>query len=125
MQLVMQRFRLYSRIWFRFRINVRLVTSAEEERLLNKYTLRDVGLTEGHTRRDLFRAALLAIPIAFIFWIILIAIMELFSIVAVFFAILLFLFILIITFALVYMQIREAVMVNDLLVGRDFKARSL
>src|SRR4051794_39665076 len=69
MQLVMQRFRLYSGlsgIWFRFRINVRLVLNEQEKHLLVVYSLKEVALTEGDMRRDLIRSALIAVPLAII-----------------------------------------------------------
>jgi len=125
MQLVMQRFRLYSKVWFRFRINARLVTNPQEDHLLVLYTLKDVALTEGHMRRDLLFAALIAIPLAFFFWSVFVVILGVSKIVSPQLVGLGFTIILMTTFSLVYLQIREAVMVNDLLVGRDFKARSL
>src|SRR3954449_1726205 len=66
MELVMKRNRLYSGIWFRFRINVRLVLDETEKHLLVKYALNDVPLTEGNTRRDLIRAGLITILIGVI-----------------------------------------------------------
>jgi hypothetical protein len=124
MQLVMQRFRLYSGlsgIWFRFRINVRLVLNEQEKHLLVVYSLRDVALTEGDMRRDLIRSALIAVPLAII-----LTFMTLIFRTTIFgLNIGTFMSILFVTFFLVYMQIREAVFVEDLLTGRDFKARSL
>jgi hypothetical protein len=125
MQLVMQRFRLYSGTWFRFRINVRLVLDETEARLLERYTLRNVVLTEGRMRRDLIRAVLITIPIFIIFALILAITMAVLRLIALWLPLGILISFLFITFYLVYMQIREVVIVDDLLVGRDFKARSL
>jgi hypothetical protein len=125
MQLVMQRFRLRSGIWYRFKINVRLVLTRDEDDLLAQYSLRHVALTEGHMRRDLIRAALISIPIVVILGFIEFAVLLFLRIFAFAPPLLLFLIIFFTTFSLVYLQIREVVMVNDLLVGRDFMARSL
>src|SRR3954447_13296660 len=110
-----------SGIWFRFRINVRLVLNEQEKHLLVVYSLKDVALTEGDMRRDLIRSALIAVPLAII-----LTFMTLFFRTTIFgLNVGTFMSILFVTFFLVYMQIREAVFVEDLLTGRDFKARSL
>jgi len=124
MELVMKRNRLYSGIWFRFRINVRLVLDETEKHLLVKYALNDVPLTEGNTRRDLIRAGLITILIGVICAAVLLFIMMVLRIVALW-PIVIFISILIATFIFTFSQIRETVLVNDLLVGRDFRARSL
>jgi hypothetical protein len=87
--------------------------------------LHGVALTDGRTRRDLFPAALITIPIFLMLSLTIVAIMTMFKIISLVPFILLIIIILLTTFTLVYLQIREVVMVKDLLVGRDFKARSL
>jgi hypothetical protein len=125
MQLVMKRSRLYSGIWFRFKINARLVLEETEKRLLVKYTLKDVPLTDRRTRRDLIRAALIIIPIAVIFAVVIAFIVAVLRVIAFGLPIVVFISILVVIYIYTFMQIREVVFVNDLLVGRDFKARSL
>jgi len=125
MQLVMKRSRLHSGIWFRFKINARLVLEETEKRLLVKYALNDVPLTEGRTRRDLIRAALITLPIAVIFTVVIAFILAVLRVFAIGYPIAVFISILIVIYIYTFMQIREVVLVNDLLVGRDFKARSL
>src|SRR3954452_12361186 len=125
MQLVMKRSRLYSGIWFRFKINARLVLEETEKPLLVKYALKDVPLTDGRTRRDLVRAALIIIPIAVIFAVVIAFIVAVLRVIAFGLSIVVFISILVVIYIYTFMQIREVVFVNDLLVGRDFKARSL
>jgi hypothetical protein len=110
MQLVMRRERLEAARWYNFKINARMVIDPEETELLERYKLHNVILTEGDMWRDVKRALLLAVPIALVFG---------FGVSRVFFFI-----VLPIASYMIYQQIREEVRVNDLLTGRDFKARS-
>jgi hypothetical protein len=124
MQLVMKRSRL-SGLWSRFRITARLDLDTQEQHLLVRYSLRGMTLTEGRLRRDLLRTTLISLPIVLIFTFLLAIIMAVFKTISVNPAAAIFLFILFVTFIVVYLQIRETVSVSDLLIGRDFKARSL
>jgi hypothetical protein len=113
MQLVMRRYRLERELWYSFKINARMVLLAEESTLLDKYSLRSVVLTPGNTPRDIRKAAWIAGIISLLLYFIILHNVGL--------TLLAFL---VIAF-LVYAQIREEVRVSDLIVGRDFKARSL
>src|SRR4051794_28284410 len=113
MQLVMKRSRLYSGIWFRFKINARLVLEETEKRLLVKYALNDVPLTEGRTRRDLIRAALIIIPIALILAVVIAVIVAVLRVFALGYPVVVFVSILGVIYIYTFMQIREVVFVND------------
>src|SRR4051812_15640134 len=125
MQLVMRRFRFSAQegMWYNFRINARMVVSYNEEDIITKYKLRGVSITEGNRWRDARKAMLMVIPIAVFVWYVVAlhptsrwwSISEQMVIVGVIFAICSY---------FIYHQIREEVRVNDLLTGRDFKARS-
>jgi hypothetical protein len=112
MQLVMRRYRLERAIWYNFRINARLVIDKEQESLLHKYRLHKVTITPGNVVRDLTRAALVSLILSIMLHTGLGIPVGLTLII---FAGICF---------LIYHQIREEVRVNDLLTGRDFKARS-
>jgi hypothetical protein len=124
MQLVMKRSRL-SGLWSRFRITARLDLDTQEQHLLVRYALRGMTLTEGRLHRDLIRAALITIPIVLILAFLLAIIMAVLGTISINSAAGILLFMLFVTFIVVYLQIRETVSVSDLLIGRDFKARSL
>jgi hypothetical protein len=113
MQLVIRRYR-ENNVWYNFRINARMVIDATETGLIDTYKLRTVSLTEGNFGRDLRRSALLSLPV-FLFLSLLVNPLINFSPI-------MSMYVLSIIF--IYAQIREAVLVGDLLTGRDFKARS-
>ena len=112
MQLVMRRHRLEKGLWYKFKINARMVLDAEESGLLTKYRLEKVILTPGNVARDLRRA----VGIAAVLTIMLYSFRGFGGPLLLAFVVLTF---------LAYHQIREEVRVNDLINGRDFKARSL
>ena len=121
MQLVMRRHRL-ERGRKPFKINARMVLYEDEKALLDRYSLHNVVLTPGHRGRDIRKAIVFAIiPALLIAGIIAnfipppLGIEDRLTIVVLCFIILTY---------LIYHQIREEVIVKDLLTGRDFKARS-
>jgi hypothetical protein len=120
MQLVMRRQRIFH-IWHNFHINARMVVEREENSILAKYLLYDTIITEGNIWRDIRRAVMISFVIAFIVTALIYKRNDigLFPLIFLFFTILLALS------YVTYHQIREEVRVNDLLTGRDFKARSL
>src|SRR5438128_2425226 len=118
MQLVIRRYRERKGA-YNFRINARMVIDTAETALIEKYNLRKVALTEGNPQRDLLKAFVPAVIISFLLAV-LVAV-PLNSPVA---GAILFLLALFVSTALIYQQIREEVRVDDLLTGRDFKARS-
>jgi hypothetical protein len=120
MQLVMQRDRLVGS-WYDFKINARLVLVEDESLIIGKYKLRDVSLIEGDPWRDMKRAAWIAVPLAAL----LSYILAFFNMPGIGINIPTFIVILVISYGLIYAQIREEVIVKDLLNGREFKARSL
>lgn len=95
-----------------------MIIDKEQESLLDKYRLHKVTITPGDVRRDIIRALLITVPGSLFLTAFLFAGGLGGSPVPVFILILL-----VATF-FVYHQIREEVRVNDLLTGRDFKARS-
>jgi len=119
MQLVIRRYRERKGA-SNFRINARMIIDQAETSLIDTYNLRKITLTESNPQRDLLKAFVPAIIISF-----LLAVLVAVPISSPVAGVILFLLALFVSTALIYQQIREEVRVNDLLTGRDFKARSL
>src|SRR3954447_20041475 len=123
MQLVMRRQRITDGLWNRFLINARIVIDEGEQILLAKYKLREVTITPGNTWRDFKIAAALSLFLAFIAFLFTAGFRARHNVPeGIVFWVPLLVF-LVGTYC-IFQQIREAVIVDDLLTGRDFKARS-
>jgi hypothetical protein len=118
MQLVMRRKRLTGGIWHNFVILVHLTPNNEESLLIAKYMLRNVTLTAGNTLRDLKRSLFATVPFSLL-------VTALLMYTKVGLNLIVFVITLLLSTFVLYHQIREAVRVDDLLQGREFKARSL
>jgi hypothetical protein len=123
MQLVMRRQRIEGGVWFRFLINARIVADDDENFLFGKYKLRDVTITPGNTWRDLKIALFLSFFLALIAFLLTAGFTARQNTPpqAVFWVPLL---VFLVGTYFIFQQIREAVIVNDLIAGRDFKAHS-
>jgi hypothetical protein len=97
-----------------FVINARMECTNEEQSLMSKYFLQDVVLTPGNVRRDVWRSAGFALVATILLYFLLIHRINVLPVLIFF-----------VLWFLIYHQIREEVRVNDLLVGRNFKASSL
>lgn len=126
MQLVMRRYRLTGTYWNKFKINAQIALEDDEGSLIDKYLLKEAILVTGNRWRDMKRAfwisGSISAIIALVYSTTRLSIMIPLSI---FLSILLLLCIFGLLSFIIYQQIREEVRVIDLIVGRDFRARSL
>ena len=100
------------KLWARFEL------TEEEDALIKKYQVRNALVTLGNTRRDIRLAALYALPVPFVIYLIFHGI---YGFGGIFLALLLYG----IAAWAIYNQIRERIKISDIIEGRDFACRSV
>jgi hypothetical protein len=100
------------KLWARFEL------TEEEDALIKKYQVRNAIISLGNTRRDIRTAALYALPVPFLVYLI-------FSGIYGFGGIFITLLLYGIAVWVIYNQIRERITINDIIEGRDFACRSV
>jgi hypothetical protein len=100
-------------LWARFEL------TDEEEALIKKYQVRNAIITLGNTRRDIRLAALCALPIILIVYLVFSGIYGGAGVM-----LLALLFYAVAAYA-IYNQIREQIKISDIIEGRDFACRSV
>ena len=104
----------------KFDLGAKFDVTAEESAPIDKYSVKNAILSEGNTRRDMFRAlrygALLTVAVTIV------AEVLRFPASIVFLAAL---FSITVGSYLIYQQIREQILVSDILEGREFVCRSV
>jgi hypothetical protein len=100
-------------LWARFEL------TAEEDALIKKYQVRNAMITLGNTRRDIRLAALYALPVPILIFLIFINIYGFGGV----------WFITLVLYGVgvwaIYNQIREQIKISDIIEGRDFACRSV
>jgi hypothetical protein len=99
-------------LWARFEL------TEEEDALIKKYQVRNAIISLGNTRRDMRLAALYALPVFFIVYLV-------FSGARGFLGLFLALLSYGIAVWVIYNQIREQIKISDIVEGRDFACRSV